>query len=800
MIRHYFRIAWQSLLRQRLNSLINISGLSIGMAASLLIFMWVNNELNFDNYHKDSDHIYRIKTFLAVDKKETWVWESSPYLLGNELQKKLPEVLTFTRINPFYGAAHFNVKGEFTKETGCAYVDSSWFSFFHYDFIKGSPVDFNNHPFSMVVTESKSKKYFGNEDPVGKTIRIDTIDYEIKGVVKDIPPNSSFQFDVLIPISAYFSNPGNKKNDESWGNFNYLTFIKTLPTASMKELPAKITRIIKEKKEDNDIKLDLVPIRDMHFESDLQTSRFEHSNKKIVLIFAVLGIVLLLIACINYVNLSTARASLRAKEVSIKKITGAGRGQLFLQFIFESAMVSLISLLITIAIVRLLLPSFNQFTGKNFELSFASKWLWLITTGTLLASIVLTSVYPAVLLSSFKPILIFRGVNAFQIKDTTLRKGLVIVQFTIAIMLMIGTIVIYRQLKFINHQGTAYDRSQILSFTIPYRLLSKYKDDGRSQLVNSVKQELQKQVPVKEVSVINQGSIVNMTGFSSGESNDWDGREKEFRPGIAFFYVDKDFNKLMNLEMAAGRWYLPDNADNHNSILNETAVKLFHIHEPVIGQRFTAQGDTGVIVGVVKDFYYKSMHEKIGPVVIRNQDNYMSTFLVKSEKGRIMEAQKAAKKIWTGFFPTQPFEFKFIDEEFEKLYRADQKTASLVWLFSCLAIFLSCLGLFGLAAFTAERRTREIGVRKVLGATIPDIVNLVSREFVLLVIISMIIASPLAWWAMNKWLEDFSYRINIAAWFFGAAGLITMLIALITVSFHAIKVAITNPVNSLRTE
>jgi len=649
----------------------------------------------------------------------------------------------------------------------------------------------------MILTESKSKKYFGNEDPIGKTVRIDTLDYEIRGVVKDIPPNSSFQYDVLIPVAANFSNPANRKNDESWGNFNYLTFIKTLPTASIKELSAKVTSIIQEQKKKDDITLGLVPIADMHFENDLQTSYFEHSNKKVVLIFAVLGILLLLIACINYVNLSTARASLRAKEVSVKKITGAGRGQLFLQFIFESALVSVISLLVTLVIVKLALPSFNQFTGKNFALSFANKWLWMITSGTLLGSIILTSIYPAILLSSFKPILIFRGLNAFQIKDTSLRKGLVVVQFTIAIILMIGTIVIYKQLKFINHQGSAYDRSQILCFSIPYKLLSKHKDEGRAQFVNSVKQEMQKQLPIKQVSVMSQNSIVNMTGFSSGESTDWDGRDKDFKPGIAFFKVDTDFNKLMNLEMAAGRWYLPDNSDKHNSILNETAVKLFNVRQPVIGQRFTSQGDTGVIIGIVKDFHYKSLHEKIGPVVIRNEENYNSTFLVKSEKGKIVEAQKAAEKVWSKFFPNQPFEYKFIDEEFEKLYRADQKT---VWLFSCLAIFLSCLGLFGLAAFTAERRTREIGVRKVLGATIPDIVNLISREFVLLVIVSMIIASPIAWWAMNKWLEDFSYRINIAGWFFGAAGLVTMLVALMTVSFHAVKVAITNPVKSLRTE
>jgi ABC-type antimicrobial peptide transport system permease subunit len=380
-------------------------------------------------------------------------------------------------------------------------------------------------------------------------------------------------------------------------------------------------------------------------------------------------------------------------------------------------------------------------------------------------------------------------------------KGLVVVQFTIATVLIIGTIVIYRQLKFINEQNTAYDKSQILSFNIPYKLFSKYKDDGRIQLINSLKQELLSRSMISEVSVMNQSSVIDMKGFSSGGSNDWDGRDKDFMPAIGFFYADTDFKKMLNLEMADGRWYEPGNkADQHNSILNETAVNEFNIRKPVIGQRFVSQGDTGIIIGVVKDFYYKSLHEKIGPVVIKNVNDYNSTFLVKSSPGKTIEAQKAAKDVWNKFFSSEPFAYKFLDEEFEKLYRSDHKTASLVWIFSGIAIFLSCLGLFGLAAFTAERRTREIGVRKVLGASVSGIVSLLSKEFILLVIVSLIIASPVAWWTLNKWLQDFSYRIDISIIFFIAAGIITLVVALATVSVHAVKAAISNPIKSLRTE
>jgi len=802
MLKHYLKIAWQSMLHQRLNSVINISGLSIGMAASLLIFMWVSNELSFDKFHNDSATIYRLKNYISIDKKSTWVWENSPYLLGNEVQKKLPEVLAVTRLRPMaWENVHFNIKGEFIQENGCAYIDSAWFSVFKYDFIQGSASDFNRHPYSMVLTESKAKKYFGNEDPLGKTIRIDTLDYEIRGVIRDIPPYSSFQFDVLIPLAARRNNADNIKNDDSWGNFNYMTFVKLNPIVSARNLPAKITTILSENKKSDNIKTDLIPLADIHFENDLQSSVLDHGNKNVVFIFAILGVLLLVIAGINYVNLATARASLRVKEVSIKKISGAGRGQLFMQFVLESVMVSVISLFITLLIVKLVLPSFNEFIGKSFSLSINDRLIWLIIGGTLLASVFLTSIYPAILLSSFKPIAIFRGLNALKVKDGALRKGLVVVQFTIATVLIIGTIVIFRQLKFINQQNTAYDKSQILSFNIPFKLLSKYKGDGRTQLVNSIKQELLSRSMISEVSVMNQSSIIDMKGFSSGSSNDWDGRDKDFMPSIGFFYSDTDFKKMLNLEMAEGRWYEPGNkGDEHNSILNETAVREFNIRKPVIGQRFVSQGDTGVIIGVVKDFYYKSLHEKIGPAVIKNVNDYNSTFLLKSSPGKISEAQKAAKDVWNKFFSSEPFVYKFLDEEFEKLYRADHKTASLVWLFSGIAILLSCLGLFGLAAFTAERRTREIGVRKVLGASVSGIVSLLSKEFVLLVIISLVIASPLAWWALNKWLEDFSYHIDISVTFFIAAGIITLMVALATVSIHAIKAAIANPIKSLRTE
>lgn len=803
MTRHNFKTAWRNIRKQKAGSIINIAGLSIGMAAALLIFLWVKNEFGFDSYHRDADRIFRVKNYLTVSKGDTWVWENSPYLLGEHARQQIPEVLDVCRIAPFgWGAQYFNIKGEFYPEDKCAYVDSSFFHVFDYEFKAGSATDLQQHPFSMILTERTVKKYFGNENAIGKLIRVDTVDYQVRGVIADNPVNSSFQYDVLVPLAARTANPRNKKNDESWGNFHYLTFLKLTPSAQPKAVAAKLKAIIaKQRKEDN-LQVGLIALQDMRFENDLQNSIMQHSEVKVVYIFAVLGVLLLLIACINYVNLATARATLRAREVSIRKIIGAEKKQLFIQFVTESFLISLLSLIATIIITQLALPWFNSFTGKTFSLSFTSPDLWIIAGSTLLITVLLTSIYPAILLSSFKPLSIFRGINVLQIRDGALRKALVIVQFSISIVLIVGTIVIYSQLQFINKQNAAYDRSQLFTVSVPYKIWAKYKDEEqRKSIMGAFKKELLASSHIADVSLMNGESIVDMQSSSSGDSNDWDGRAEEFTPTIAFFRVDTSFKNIVNLQMKQGRWYETGNiADQHNAVLNETAVREFGIKEPVIGQRFVSQGDTGVIIGVVADFYYRSLHEKIGAAVIRTGDENNTSFLIKTEPGKIKEAEQAAAAVWNKFYPNQPFAASFLDEEFDKLYSADKKASSLIWSFSAIAVFISCLGLFGLAAFTTERRNKEIGIRKVLGASVPHIVSLVSKEFVYMVLLAMLIAFPVAWLAMSKWLENFAYRINIAWWIFALAAIIALAVAIITVSFQAIKAAMTNPVKSLKTE
>lgn len=788
--------------KQKVTSFINITGLSIAMAASVLIFLWVNNELNFDNYHKNGASVYRITSHISMNKQEPLVWETSPYPLGVKAMEELPSIQQVARIRArVYDAVNVNVKGEYIKEPNTAYIDSGWLRMFDYKFVAGNTKDFDSDPTAVLITESVSKKYFGHTKAVGEKLRIDTIDFVVKAVMEDIPNNSSFRYDMLFPTISYRVNTRNRKNDEEWGNYNYMTFVQLRQGVASATAEKQLTDLINKQRERDDLAESLLPLKELRFETAVGISVLQHTDKKVVYIFSVLGIVLLLIACINYVNLTTARALQRVKEVSIRKIAGAERQQLLWQFIAESALMSFISLLVGLLLIRLALPAFNAFTEKNFALSFNYSGWWLILGGTLLGSIILTSIYPAILLSSFEPLAIFKGRNAMRIKDTWLRKSLVVVQFTVSIFLIVSTIVIYRQLNFINSQRAAYDQSQVFVMDIPYQAFRGKTPEQRAAITTAIHTGLKTETSIKDVSLISQESVVDMRGGSSGDSNDWDGRDKDFKPMIAFFGVDSSFKSILNLQLKEGRWFQNDNAaDKHNSILNETAVREFGIKEPVIGKRFTSQGDTGVIIGVVKDFFYKSMHEKVGPVVIRDDQEYNSTFLVQTAAGRTKEATARAEAVWKKFIPNLPFEYKFASEEFDKLYRDDRRTATLIWMFSGIAILISCLGLLGLAAHTAERRSKEVGIRKVLGASVIQLVSLLSKEFLLLVMLAAVAATPISWWAMTSWLDNFAYRVDLVWWIFLAATAISMLVALCTVGFQALRAAIANPTRSLRAE
>lgn len=776
---------------------INLAGLTIGMTAAIFIFLWVRNELSYDSFYPAADNIYRIKSYIAAGNGNTLIWETSPYVLGETIREELPEVELVTRISNT--GITVKVNGESFSENDAAYVDERWFEMFRYDFVRGGAAAFNSGVYHAALTESNARKYFGSDDPIGKTLNIDTIDYVVQAVLKDYPANSSFRHNLLLPQAARRTNPNIVITDSKWGSFNHRTFVKIAPSSSAVSVAKGIEKIMDAHRKSNNAKIGLTSLKDMHFEDDLQNAGIKLGNRKTVKIFTTLGILVLVIACINYVNLTTARAMHRSKEVSVKKIVGAGRVSLFFQFMLESFLFLAMTILVTLLLVNGLMPVFNSLTENRFELPLWSAGLWSLIGITSGIIVLLIGIYPAFLLSALRPISAFRSSNALQINGDFLRQALVVVQFTASVALIVGTIVIYSQIRFISRENSSYDKSQVLSFNIPFRELLHYNQDGRKAKLNDLKQELLGQTGISRVSMTD-GSVIDMRSYSSGTA-DWDGRGKDFNPTITSFEVSDDFNKILNLEMADGRWFLPGSkADENNVILNETAVETFGIRDPVVGKRFVFQGDSGVVVGIVKDFYYKNMREKIGPVVLRFYRGGGYAFLVETTPGKNIEAQRAAEQVWKANFPGVPFSYTFLNDGFDRLYKEERRSNLLILLFAALASFVSALGLYGLATFRAESRKKEIGIRKVLGADVLNIVRLLSRDFVKLVLISVIIASPIAWWAMNNWLDDFAYRIDIQWWMFAAAGLAAVLIALLTVGRQAILAAMANPVESLRTE
>ncbi len=799
MIKNYFKTAFRSLWKNKAAGAINLFGLSIGMTAAVFIFLWVQNEMNFDSYHPGKENIYRITNTIQVSKEEAWVWEASPMLMAENAVKEIPAIQKTARvIINTWGGPVLNVDHKLFAEKTSAWVDKSWFNMFHYDFITGSVAAFAKDPFSVILTASKAKKYFGDAAATGQIIRMDTVNYTVQGVVKDNPVNSSFQFDVLLQMDGRLSDPGVRKNDETWNNFGYITFVQLRQDANVPLVETKLNEIVDKNRTNDNDKVSLQPLTGMYFANNLQSSEMQHGNKKTTYIFSMLGLLLLITACINYVNLTTAKASLRAKEVSIRKIVGAYRKHLFFQFIAESLTMSLLSLIITIVLIQLCLPVFNTLTERHFELPLSSINMWKVLLGTLFIATLLNGVYPAVLLSSFQPLNVFRGKSILKVRDGSIRKGLVVFQFSLSMVLILGTIVIYRQMEFIQTANPGYNVSQVMALQVPYHAYGPLKANTRKDFFAAIKQELQSQSSIAMVSSGNS-EIVNVTSASSGNA-DWDGRDTLFNPTIGRLSIDQQFPVMFQLQLKEGAWFKPGTENSKDYILNETAAATFNMHQPIIGQRFTWGGDTGKVAGIVKDFHYKSMHEKIGPMVLTNNDGSDSYFFIKMAPGNVSKAINAAQGVWSKHIPDEPFQYTFLDESFNNLYKADIRTSRLVFIFSAIAVIIAALGLFALAAFTAEQRTKEIGIRKVLGASVSQIAGLLSKDFIKLVLIAIVLASPLAWWAMNKWLQDFAYRINISAWIFIIAGSLALLVALLSVSMQAIKAAMANPVKNLRTE
>ncbi|SKB56808.1 ABC transporter permease [Dyadobacter psychrophilus] len=796
MLGSQIKIAFRNLRSAGLFTTLNVAGLTGGMVAAVFILLWVQNELSFDNFHNKSDRISRIVTHLKVSKEETWHWSNTPLLLAEET-KVIPEIEAVTRVNT---ASNLPVCIGDRKIAGenAVYVDTNWFSLFDYQFVDGSAMQFGAAIRNVAITEAKARQLFGRTNVAGTIMRIDTLDYTVAAVYKNNPPNSSFQYDYILPLSAYLANPRTYEGDKSWNQFNYQTFVLLRHDADRKKVAAKLTALISKFKKDDDgkpssdIVLEAEPLTNMHFNTELQGSDKSKGDRKTIYIFFGMALVILLVACINYVNITTARASIRSKEVGVKKLLGAKHSHLFAQFMTESVLTCLMAFGLALLLIFVLLPLFNDVTEKTFELSFSNKPLWFVLIGTTVIAILLTGIYPSLLLSSFKPFEILRGSNVLGSSSASFRKGLVVLQFTVTIVFLISALVVFQQMKFIREKELGYDRAHAFGFRMPWAMKNKIQP-------TTFKERLLRESSIADVTISSQ-SIVQINSSTTG-SYDWDGRPKDFNPIVSQLAVESNFQSMFGLKIAEGRWF-DDNrtTDKQNVVLNETAVRKLMLKKPVIGKRFDFHGKKGVVIGVVKDFHYKSLREKIEPLVLFNDLSWSMGIYVKAQPGKDAEAIRATQKVWEEMIPNYPLEYTFLDETYNKIYKNEAKTATLFNTFTTIAVLISSLGLFGLATFTAERRMKEIGIRKVLGASVTAIVSLLSKDFLMLILISIVVASPVGYYFMDKWLRGFEYKIDLKWWLFAIAGSAAIFIAMFTISYQSIKAALTNPVKSLKTE
>jgi putative ABC transport system permease protein len=794
MLKNYFKIAVRNLWKHKAFSIINILGLTVGLTAGFLIFLYVSFELSYDNFHSKADRIYRvvadIKTPTEVLHAGGPSWAVAPHL-----KLDFPEVEQAVRVA---GDDNLLIKrGDvmFT-EADVLWADSAFFKVFDFKLIKGDPETALNEPLSMVMSESAAKKYFGKEDPMGQTVLMggDANPAKITGIMEDMPENSQIKGTIVLSMSTIVKK-WNAGLDDQWGNYGAQAYVLLKPGTDAKAFEKKLPTFL-ERRNGEEMKkmqmfatLFLEPLRDVY----LYSTRNGSSNGNIdnVYIFSIVAVFILAIACINFVNLTTARSAERAKEVGIRKVVGALRAQLTGQFIGESIVICLISFLLSIGLVSLLIPSFNTMAGKTVsEGLFSQPSYVLMLLGFSMGIALLAGFYPALVLSSFRPVTVLKGRFSTGAKGILLRKGLVVTQFTISIALIIGTIVVYNQMRYMRNRELGFTKDQMM-------VIDTNGDKNKLVFEQAVKELPQ----VKSVSL--SGSVPssgNPGAYSEIENVKGDMQIAN----LDLYFVDFDYINHYDMKLLAGRGFSRDFMTDTTQamVLNEAAVKMFGYTSPeqAIGKKFRQWGREGKIIGVLQDFHFRGLQNPIKPLSMRIEPDACNLLSVHISGNDIPNTIKAVEAKWKSTIPGRPFNYFFLDEHFDQQYRAEERFGKLFFNFAILAIFISCLGLLGLASYSTMQRTKEIGIRKVMGASVSNILNLLSKDFLLLVIISFFVAAPLAWYFMHSWLKDFAYRTDIGWWVFAAAGILAFLIAIGTISFMAVRAAVANPVKSLRTE
>ena len=790
MLKNYLLIAFRNLLKDKIFSLINILGLALGLACSLLILLWIRDERNMDKFNKNTTQVYSVYERQYYDNKID-AFHSTPGVMADEMKRVLPQV-QFASGMAWDDLATFQVGDKIMQENG-NHAGMDFFRMFSYELLQGTAATALNSPSTIAISRKMAKDFFGGPgQAIGKTIRYENRkDFKVTAVFENVPEDASEKFDYLINWHAFLEDNGWAKE---WGNNGPRTFVMlkpgTNPVAFEKQIVHFLDKYNKDQGPGFRIQLGIQRFDDMYLHSHFSPAgKLEGGRIEYVRLFSIIAIFILLIACINFMNLTTARSVKRAKEIGVRKVVGALRSALMKQFIGEAILLAFIAILIALLMVILILPAFNSLTQKHIAFPYGNGYFWgsiFILTGI---TGLISGSYPAVFLSSFKPAAVLKGVLKLKSGPVWFRKGLVVFQFVLSIVLIIGTIVISKQINFIQTTNLGYNRENLIYVPLSGDLTKQYE---------LFKQESLNMPGIKEVSRISQ----TPTAIQNGTYGvDWDGKEPNSKPMFTQASIGYDFAKTMNIKVLQGREFSKAfGTDTAAYIINEQALKKIGFKNP-IGSRLTFWNKKGTVVGVIKDFHFNSLHVPVNALILRlgEKDDYGS-ILVKTKAGQTKAALASLEKLCKQLNPKFPFTYQFSEDEYQKLYTSEIMVGKLSNYFAFLAVFISCLGLLGLAMFTAEQRTKEIGIRKVLGAGIGSIFNLLSREFLILVLIALLIASPMAWYIMDKWLDDYAYKTHISWWMFVIAGIVAIVITLFTVSYQAVKAALANPVKSLRSE
>ncbi len=796
MLKNYFKVALRNLQRHPAYAFINVTGLAVGMTCCLLILLFVRDELSYDRFHENADRVYRI----VSDWGNFSVPSTNPPVI-NRLGPDFPEV-TMALLTPFGAQVRFDDQSFF--EERLYFANPEVFDVFTIPVVLGNPETMLAEPGKVVLTPESARKYFGDENPMGKVLVVDgEFEVEVAGVVEAMPENAHFHYDFLVPwatldILMDFSN------SMSWGNNSYYTYLLFPEGYDPKTLEAGLPAFIERHAGDNwnGAELSLQALTDIHLHSHHNMELEANSNVAYVYIFSIIAVFILLVACINFMNLATARSAERAKEVGVRKVAGARRGQLIQQFLAESVLMAGLALVLSVVLTAVALPVFRALTGKAMPLDVLNDGFTLLAFFgiTLLVGVVAGS-YPALVLSAFRPVTVLKGTLHSIGRGAFLRKGLVVFQFATSVCLIVGTMVVFNQLSYLREANLGFDKEQVV--VVPTQ------SDSQAEQFAAFKDQLLQQPNVSHVAIASEGLPSELLNGSSTRLDGVRPDDEEARVRTRTVAVGHDFFEALGVEMLAGRSFSLDfPADSGAFILNATAARILQETYPEqiatvedgVGQTLRLGGRTGPLVGIAEDFNMSSLHEEIEPIIFFFNPNWYDHFLIRIQPGNFAGTVAAIGDTWAQLYPGSPFLYHFADQGFDAQYRNEERLGLIFTVFAVLAIFIACLGLFGLASFTAQQRTKEIGVRKVLGASVPNIVVLLSKEFTVLVGVAFVVGAGASYLLMHNWLEQFAYRVGIPWWIFPVTGLAALLIAWLTVSYQSIKASVANPVDSLRYE